>query len=89
MLDLAREVHLSVRALHEGFTRDVGAPPMTYLRRVRLHRAHAELESSDPSQTTVRAVATRLGILHLGRFAATYRASFGESPSETLARSAT
>jgi AraC-like DNA-binding protein len=86
---LAAEVHLSVRALHEGFARDIGMPPITYLRRVRLYRAHAELQASDRSQTTVRAVANRLGILHMSRFAATYKATFGESPSETLSRPAT
>jgi transcriptional regulator GlxA family with amidase domain len=85
---LAVEVHLSVRALHEGFARDVGMSPMTYLRHVRLHRAHAELQAADRGFTTVRTVATRLGILHLGRFAATYKATFGESPSETLGRPA-
>ena len=85
---LALEVHLSVRSLHEGFARDVGMSPMTYLRHVRLHRAHTELQAADKGSTTVRTVATRLGILHLGRFAAAYKATFGESPSETLARSA-
>ena len=86
---LAAEVHLSVRALHEGFVRDVGLPPITYLRHVRLHRARAELLASDRSQTTVREVANRLGIVHMSRFAATYRATFGESPSATLARPTT
>lgn len=89
VVGLAAEVHLSVRSLHEGFARDIGMPPFTYLRNVRLHRAHAELQASDRSQTTVRAVANRLGILHMSRFAATYRATFGESPSETLAGPAT
>jgi AraC-like DNA-binding protein len=86
---LAAEVHLSIRALQEGFVRDVGMSPMTYLRHARLHRANSELQAADPALTTVRAVATRLGILHLSRFAATYKATFGERPSETLARSPT
>jgi AraC-like DNA-binding protein len=85
---LAAEVHLSARALHEGFAREIGMPPITYLRHVRLHCARAELQAGDRSRTTVRTVAHRLGILHLGRFAGTYRATFGESPSETLARPA-
>jgi len=59
---------------------------MTYLREVRLRRAHDELLASPPSSTTVSAVASRWGIVHLGRFAAAYRAAFGESPSQTLAR---
>jgi transcriptional regulator GlxA family with amidase domain len=85
VVGLAAEVHLSVRALQEGFARDVQMPPMSYLRRLRLRRARDELQASDPNQTTVRAVAIRLGMVHPGRFAATYKATFGESPSETLA----
>jgi AraC-like DNA-binding protein len=83
---LAAEVHLGVRALHEGFARDIGMPPITYLRHIRLQRARAELQARDRSETTVRAVAGRLGILHMSRFAATYKSTFGENPSETLAR---
>jgi AraC-like DNA-binding protein len=83
---LAREVHLSVRALQEGFRRDVGQPPMRYLRDVRLRRVHGVLRDARPGSTTVEAVATRWGFLHMSRFAAAYRAAFGESPSSTLAR---
>lgn len=81
---LAAEVHLSVRALQEGFRTDLSTPPMTYLRQVRLRRAREALRSADRETTTVRAVATGLGILHLSRFAAAYREAFGETPSETL-----
>jgi AraC-like DNA-binding protein len=81
---LARAVHLSVRALQEGFHREVGRPPMTYLRDVRLRRAHEALRSAAPGSTTVEAVALRYGLVHLGRFAATYRGTFGETPSTTL-----
>lgn len=82
---LARAVHVSVRALQEGFKRDVGRPPMRYLRDVRLHRVHNALREAVPGGTTVEAVATRWGFLHMGRFAAAYRAAFGETPSMTLA----
>lgn len=84
---LATEVHLSVRALQAGFQRDMATPPMTYLRQVRLRRAQEALVAADRETTTVRAVAARFGILHLGRFAAAYREAFGELPSETLNRS--
>jgi AraC-like DNA-binding protein len=83
---LAHEVHLSVRALQEGFRRDLDTPPMTYLRQVRLRRAREALQAADRDATTVGAVASGLGILHLGRFAAAYRGAFGESPSATLNR---
>jgi transcriptional regulator GlxA family with amidase domain len=83
---LATEVHLSVRALQEGFRRHVGMAPMAYLRTVRLRRAHTALKDANPAETTVQAVAVSLGLLHQGRFAAQYRAVFGEMPSETLHR---
>jgi AraC-like DNA-binding protein len=83
---LAREVHVSVRALQEGFKRDVGRPPMAYLREVRLRRAHEALERAVPGSTTVEAVALQGGWLHMGRFAAAYREAFGEPPSTTLRR---
>jgi len=86
VVNLAIEVHLSVRALQEGFRRDLATPPMTYLRQIRLRRAHEALVAADPGATTVGAVAAGLGILHLGRFAAAYRAAFGEAPSDTLNR---
>jgi AraC-like DNA-binding protein len=85
---LATEVHLSVRALQEGFRRHLATPPMAYLRQVRLRRAREALQAAGRETTTVRAVAVRLGIMHLGRFAAAYREAFGETPSETLNRSA-
>jgi transcriptional regulator GlxA family with amidase domain len=83
---LATEVHLSVRALQEGFRRDLATPPMAYLRQVRLRRAREALQAADRDATTVGAVAVSLGILHLGRFAAAYRDAYGEAPSDTLNR---
>lgn len=83
---LALEVHLSVRAVQEGFQRHVGTPPMAYLRQVRLRRVHEELRRADPGSTTVGAVAMRWGFLHMGRFAAAYREAFGQAPSQTLSR---
>lgn len=85
-VNLATELHLSVRALQAGFQRELGTAPMTHLRTVRLRRAHAALKEADPAETSVRAVAVSLGLVHLGRFAHSYRATFGELPSETLRR---
>jgi transcriptional regulator GlxA family with amidase domain len=82
--DIAAAVGLSVRALDDGFQRYVGTPPMTYLRQVRLTRAHEDLVTADPDDTTVTAVARKWGFGHYGRFAADYRRRFGRKPSETL-----
>ena len=83
---LAREVHLSVRALQEAFSRDLDMPPMTYLRHVRLRRVREYLEQASADTTTVRAVANGFGFRHLGRFAAAYRQAFNETPVATLRR---
>jgi AraC-like DNA-binding protein len=81
---LARATGVSARALQKAFQRSGQPPPMTYLRRLRLHKARAELAAHNPNQLTVTAVASRWGFLHLSRFAQQYRQLFGESPSETL-----
>jgi AraC-like DNA-binding protein len=82
--DIARVAALSVRALDDGFRRHVGVPPMTYLRRVRLARAHADLLNADPSETAVNTIARQWGFLHYGRFAAAYRDAYGCLPLQTL-----
>ncbi len=83
---LALEVHLSVRALQEGFQRHVGTPPMTYLREIRLRGVHEDLRGAHPGSSTVAAVAMHWGFVHMSRFAAAYRHTFGEAPSQTLSR---
>jgi AraC-like DNA-binding protein len=82
--ELARVVSVRARTLQEGFHQYVGTPPMTYLREVRLERAHKELVAADPMQTTVAAVACRWGFAHLGYFAGEYRKKYVVKPSDTL-----
>jgi transcriptional regulator GlxA family with amidase domain len=57
---------------------------MTYLREVRLTRAHDELQRAEPGEVSVAEVAARWGFTHLGRFGVTYRSKFGVAPSRTL-----
>lgn len=82
--DLAREVHLSTRALQQTFARSTGLSPMRYLRQVRLARVHADLVEASPEETTVAEVAARWGFVHHGHFAAAYRTRYGHAPAETL-----
>jgi AraC-like DNA-binding protein len=84
--EVARAVGVSVRSLQEGFKRDVGVPPMTYLKNVRLRHAHSILLASTSETTSVSEIAQGCGFTHLGRFAQQYRRRFGESPSVTLGR---
>jgi AraC-like DNA-binding protein len=80
---LATQCHVSVRTLQEGF-RHLGMSPMAYARVVRLRRAHNDLRSADPRQTTVAAIARRWGFTHLGRFASAHQEMYGETPYQTL-----
>jgi AraC-like DNA-binding protein len=81
---LAKQCHVSVRALQEGFQRHLGMSPMTYLRVVRLRRANRDLRSADPSHTTVARIAHRWGFTHLGRFAAAHQRMYGQTPLQAL-----
>jgi AraC-like DNA-binding protein len=83
-VQLASATGVSARALQKAFQRSGYLPPMTYLRRLRLHKARAELTAHRPNEHTVTAVASHWGFLHLSRFAEQYRQLFGESPSATL-----
>ena len=87
MADIARGVHMSIRAVQQGFQEELGTSPMLYLRDRRLERARGDLVDGLPSDgVTVTEVAERWGFHHLGSFAALYRKRWGESPSETLRR---
>jgi AraC-like DNA-binding protein len=81
---LAKQSHVSVRTLQEGFQRHLGMSPMAYVRMIRLRRAHRDLRSADPAHVTVAAVAHRWGFTHLGRFAAAHKTMFGETPLQVL-----
>lgn len=80
--DIARAACVSMRALQAGFQEELDMSPMSYLRNVRLDRAHADLLAA-PANASVSEVAMRWGFAHLGRFAEQYRRKFGVLPSET------
>ncbi|MFJ3383984.1 MULTISPECIES: helix-turn-helix domain-containing protein [unclassified Curtobacterium] len=80
--DVAASVGLSVRGLQSAFQRVHGMSPSAYLRGVRLMLAHERLQSGDADSVAAVIQSVRGG--HLGRFAAAYRAAFGQLPSQTL-----
>jgi AraC-like DNA-binding protein len=83
--EIAAAAQVCTRTLQEAFRRHLDTTPMAYLRRARLERAHAALLAADPTTgATVATVASRWGFANLGRFAATYRESYGRSPRATL-----
>jgi AraC family ethanolamine operon transcriptional activator len=85
MAELCAIAGVSERTLEYAFHEEVGLAPARYLRRRRLNQVRRELQASDPDGLRVTDVAMRWGFWQLGRFAAEYRALFGERPSETLA----
>lgn len=82
---LAAELGIGTRALQLAFRRHRGTTPSAFLAACRLDLIRRRLAAAPP-ETTVTAIALDCGVAHLGRFAAQYRARFGESPSATLAR---
>lgn len=85
--EIVKYVGTSVRTLQKAFRQELGTTPLTFLRDLRLQRIHDELEDSDPSlQISISQVARRWGMTHQGRFAAAYRARYGETPTQTLQR---
>ena len=82
--DAAIAVHMSVRGLQVAFKKHLGTSPSDYLRTVRLSGARADLKRFTPNERTVEEIARRWGFAHTARFAATYRNTYGENPSQTL-----
>lgn len=84
--EIARHACVSPRTLEAVFKRCGEAAPLAYARRCRLQAVHDALRLArlEGHAVNVTAVALAHGFLHMGRFAAQYRAQFGCSPSETL-----
>lgn len=85
LAEIAAAAGLGVRALQYAFARHYGLSPTGYLRRVRLDRAHRELQAADPTRgATVAAIAAVWGFPNPSRFAGLYRQAYGHPPSRTL-----
>jgi AraC-like DNA-binding protein len=82
--ELARQIGVSVRTMHDAVKRYTGMSLHRYLRQRRLWLVRKKLLSGMHS---VKACALAFGFWHLSDFSRIYRLQFGESPSETLARS--
>jgi len=83
---LCADIGVPERTLRMCCAEFLGASPMRYLLLQRLNKARSALRRADPSTTSVAEVARNHQFLELGRFAVTYRTTFGESPSVTLQR---
>ena len=86
--DLCRAVGVAPRTLERAVRAVHANTPVEFLHALRLTEARQTLLSTCAGAGSVTEVATRFGFHELGRFAGEYRERFGESPSETLRRSA-
>lgn len=86
VLDIAEALGIPLRTLQHAVRRELDTTPTALLRAARLARSRSLLLAADPTTASVTEVALQAGFSHLGRFAASYRAAFGEAPSETLRR---
>jgi AraC-like DNA-binding protein len=81
--DLAAQVGVSVRTLHNATLRYRGMSLHRYLRLKRLWAVRRQLLAGGQQ---IKTCAIANGFWHLGEFAALYAGHFGETPSQTLAR---
>jgi AraC family ethanolamine operon transcriptional activator len=81
--ELCCALKASRRTLHRAFADTLGMGPVAYLRSRRLSAVRSVLRRCDPRTISIGDVAFEYGFPETGRFAAYYRAHFGESPSET------
>ena len=84
--EVAEAACVSPRTLEKIFHNRFGMSPLTYGRCMRLDQVHQTLLSMAASgeTTSVTQIALQNGFIHMGRFAAYYKARFGCAPSDTL-----
>lgn len=87
--ELARIAYLSTRSLQIGFLECFDMGPMTYAKRLRLMKAREELGNAGSRYTSIADVSKRWGFECGNTFSRLYRQTFGELPSDTLARTHT
>jgi AraC family ethanolamine operon transcriptional activator len=84
--DLCALLGVSASALAEAFRIVMGTSPQRCLKQRRLVMARTVLLDRERDRPAVKAVALSHGFWHFGRFAQDYRETFGETPTETVAR---
>ncbi|HEX2492792.1 MAG TPA: helix-turn-helix domain-containing protein [Steroidobacter sp.] len=84
--DLCRASGVRARTLEYGFAEAYDIGPMQYLKAVRLDRVRRDLLKARKATAVVSQTARRWSFSHMGQFSRDYRLAYGESPSQTIAR---
>jgi AraC-like DNA-binding protein len=83
--EIAAASGMGARGLQAAFLQHQDTTPTAYARRVRMERAHRDLQDADPAgRDTVPAIAARWGFADPGRFASEYQQTYQRMPSQTL-----
>ena len=85
LAEVAKAAGCGVRTLQALFQLEMMCSLTGYIIRTRLKAARSRLSSPEPGDS-VTSIAMDCGFNHLGEFAQKYFRTFGERPSETLAR---
>jgi AraC-like DNA-binding protein len=80
LADIAAAADTTPRSLLHLFRRHRDCTPMEYVRTVRLHYAHHDLEAGLGAAATVSAIAHRWGFANMDRFASDYLRTYGHIP---------
>jgi AraC family transcriptional regulator, ethanolamine operon transcriptional activator len=86
MPQIRAAVGVSEQTLRRSCEEQLGMGPIEYARRRRMELVHRALRRGNPETASIAELARRYGFRGLGRFAADYRALYGELPSATLRR---
>jgi AraC-like DNA-binding protein len=84
---LCADIGVPERTLRMCCAEFLGMSPTRYFLLRRLNMARSALQRADPANASVAEIARSCQFRELGRFAVTYRTTFGETPSATLRRS--
>jgi len=88
LTEICDNLGVSSRTLRTHCQEHLGMAPHRYLWLRRMTLARRQLVRAEQGTTTVTDIATGCGFGELGRFSVQYHTLFGETPSETLRRSA-
>lgn len=81
--DVARHINVNRSHFSETFMQQVGIPPVLYLKRLRLEKAHTLLKTTS---ATVTEIALQLGYTDVGSFTRAFSNYFGLPPSKVRER---
>jgi len=84
--ELCNVLAVSASTLADAFRASFGVSPHRFLKLRRMSMVRAALRPYEGPMPLVKSVALAHGFWHLGQFSHDYRATFGETPSDTLTR---